>query len=328
MGRHHAALPFHVAGTERLGHRVMFEQDSQLREFAQILDRDRRDLEAALAFGDHKTLRGQAVEDLAQRADADAVILLHRVELEASRRRQHAENDVGANAVIAAVAGRHGWLGCSRIVNVSVPLSVRDGLGNSPAAITANVGLQQATGRHDEYRIIIYFEIISFDNGFRCMVCSEKTVLAQKIAATSRRVGARSYQGGIDEAVCSSVRGCVRRVAFGRRRIRARGPGADDPVGAPQQHRPSRQLRRAEIRGNPAGQERRQAEGSRVRLVPARQRVAAAVGAARRHAGDAVGFHHVARNRRSGIRPARFPVHRQHHRSGRCAGRRAHSARR
>ena len=32
----------------------MLEQDPQLREFAQVLDRDRGNLEAALAFGDDK----------------------------------------------------------------------------------------------------------------------------------------------------------------------------------------------------------------------------------------------------------------------------------
>ena len=64
----------------------------------------------ALTFGNDKPFRCQSVEDLAQRTDADAVVFLHRVELEASRRRQHAENDVGANALIAAVADRHRWL--------------------------------------------------------------------------------------------------------------------------------------------------------------------------------------------------------------------------
>src|ERR1700710_2294953 len=38
MRRNHAALPFHVAGTEGLRHRVMFEQDSELGKLAKILD--------------------------------------------------------------------------------------------------------------------------------------------------------------------------------------------------------------------------------------------------------------------------------------------------
>src|SRR5260221_8853015 len=89
----------------------MFEQDSELREFAKILDRHRGNLEAALTFGNDKPFRCQSVEDLAQRTDADAVVFLHRVELEASGGRQDAEDDVGPNASIPAVAGRHRWLG-------------------------------------------------------------------------------------------------------------------------------------------------------------------------------------------------------------------------
>ena len=47
---------------------------------------------------------------------------------------------------------------------------------------------------------------------------------------------------------------------------------------------------------SPRGQERRQAEDPRVRGLAARQRDAAAVGAARRHPGDVVGLDHVAAN--------------------------------
>src|SRR6478609_8188205 len=93
---------------------MMFEQDSQLRELAKILDRYRRDLEAALTLGNHKAFRCQPVQDLAQRTDADAVILLHRIELEASGRSKDAEDDVGANASVSAVAGRHRRLGMFR----------------------------------------------------------------------------------------------------------------------------------------------------------------------------------------------------------------------
>ena len=198
---------------------------------------------------------------------------------------------------------------------MSSPALGRDGSGNSPASITANGGFAANGRSYDEIEISyisLYYPLTMISlYGFH-----RKEGAETRIRGNKPRRGAGSFQGGIDEAVCSSVRGCVRRRAFGRRRIRARGPGADDPVGASQQHRPSCQPRREEIRGNPARQERRQAEGSRVRLIPARQRVAAAIGAARRHAGDAVGFHHLARNRHSRIRPARFPVHRQHHRSG------------
>src|SRR4051794_34414876 len=89
----------------------MFEQDSQLRQFPKVLDRYRSDLEAALAFGNDKAFRSQPVQDLAQRADADAIIFLHRLQLEASGGRQDAEDDVGPNALISAVAGGQGGMG-------------------------------------------------------------------------------------------------------------------------------------------------------------------------------------------------------------------------
>ena len=134
------------------------------------------------------------------------------------------------------------------------------------------------------------------------------------------RLGTGWVQGGSDEAVFSSV-GCrARQRAVRRSRFRPGSAGAHDPLGSPQQHRSSRQLRRAKVRGNPAGQERRQDEGARVCLVAARQRTATTIGAARWHPGDAVSLDHVARDGDSGIRPARFSVYRQHHRSGRRAG--------
>ena len=77
-------------------------------ELTQVLDGYRRHLEAALALGDHKTLGRQTIEDLAQRADAEAVIFLHGIELETSGWREHSENDVGPDALIAAVARRQG----------------------------------------------------------------------------------------------------------------------------------------------------------------------------------------------------------------------------
>jgi hypothetical protein len=122
MGRDHAAFPFHVAGAEGFGHRVMLEQDAQLREFAQVLDRDRGDLETALAFGDDKAFRGQPVQDLAQRRDADAVVFLHRLQFQPPGGRQHAEDDVGADALIAAVAGgQRVGLGMFKDVKVLIP---------------------------------------------------------------------------------------------------------------------------------------------------------------------------------------------------------------
>src|SRR5947207_4109538 len=121
----------------------MFEQDSQLRQLSEILDRYRGDLEAALAFGNDKPFRSQSVQDLAQRTDADAVIFLHRLELEAPGRRQDAEDDVGANALIPAVAGRQ-WLlgifddrqrlnlifgscGCAMLINITANAALTAG---------------------------------------------------------------------------------------------------------------------------------------------------------------------------------------------------------
>ncbi len=143
-----------------------------------------------------------------------AVIFLHRVELEASRRRQHAENDVGANAVIAAVAGRHRGCGCSRIVNVSIPLSARDGSADSPPSIAANDRCCRiATDRMMKSRYLIYF-----DNYPLTMVSlygfQRKEGAGTKIRGNKPRRGAGSFQGGIDEAVCSSVRGGDRRCRF------------------------------------------------------------------------------------------------------------------
>jgi hypothetical protein len=64
----------------------------------------RRHLEAASSLGQDQTLRGEAAQNLAQRADADAVALLEPVELELLSRPQPAKNDVGADTPIAIVA--------------------------------------------------------------------------------------------------------------------------------------------------------------------------------------------------------------------------------
>ena len=61
-----AAFPLHVGAGERGLHRVAFEQQPQLGQLLQIVDRNRRDLEAAPPFGEHEALRGEAAQDLAQ----------------------------------------------------------------------------------------------------------------------------------------------------------------------------------------------------------------------------------------------------------------------
>jgi hypothetical protein len=106
IGGDHPPLPVHVAGLERLGQRVRLEQQPQRRELAQIFRRDRRDLEAALAFGHHQPFGGQAAQQLAQRRDARPVVLAQPLELEFLGRRQFAEDDVKANPPVGLLADR------------------------------------------------------------------------------------------------------------------------------------------------------------------------------------------------------------------------------
>ena len=82
------------------------EQQPKLGELAQILRRNRRDLEAALAFGHHEPLGRQAVQQFAQRADARAIVLAQAVELELLAGRELAENDVGADAPVGLLSNR------------------------------------------------------------------------------------------------------------------------------------------------------------------------------------------------------------------------------
>ena len=84
---------------------MTFEQQPQLGQFLQILGRNRRHLEAASSLGEHQTLRGEAAQDLAQRADADAVAFLEPVELELLTRPQPAKDDVGADTPITNTSG-------------------------------------------------------------------------------------------------------------------------------------------------------------------------------------------------------------------------------
>src|SRR6476469_6536052 len=160
MRRNHAALPFHVAGPEGLGHRVVFEQDSELGKLSKILDRYRCNLEAALALGNDKSLRRQSVQNLAQRTDADAVVLFHRVELEAPGRRQDTENNVGADALIAAVAGRHGCLGMFQNrqgLDPALRFAMARRSRLAAASISANAGLMTSYKPSFISNYLIYF---------------------------------------------------------------------------------------------------------------------------------------------------------------------------
>ena len=62
----HAAFPFDIGVGKRHAHRMRFQQQAKLGELLQIVDRDRRDLETAAAFRQHKTFGGEAIEDFAQ----------------------------------------------------------------------------------------------------------------------------------------------------------------------------------------------------------------------------------------------------------------------
>src|SRR5438445_5008737 len=85
---------------------MLLQQQPKLRKLPQVPGRDRRYLEPPPALSQHKTLRGQPVEDFAQRRDADAVILLEAFQPELLPRAEPAEHDVGANAAIAVIADR------------------------------------------------------------------------------------------------------------------------------------------------------------------------------------------------------------------------------
>jgi hypothetical protein len=90
---------------------MALEQPAQLRQFLQIIDRDRRHLEAAPSLSEDKALRGKATQDLTQRADADAVGLLEAVELELLLRPQATEDDIRTDAPIAVVANGFAFIG-------------------------------------------------------------------------------------------------------------------------------------------------------------------------------------------------------------------------
>src|SRR5437899_3020794 len=85
---------------------MLLQQQPKLRKLPQVPGRDRRYLKPPPALSQHKTLRGQPIEDFAQRRDADAVVLLEAFQPELLPRPEPAEHDVGANAAIAVIADR------------------------------------------------------------------------------------------------------------------------------------------------------------------------------------------------------------------------------
>ena len=102
----HAPFPLDIGMGERHAHRMRFQEQPQLGELLQVLHRDRRDLEAAAAFRQHKAFRGEPIEDFAQCGDADAVVFLEAFKPELLPRAQPAEHDVGPDAAIAVIADR------------------------------------------------------------------------------------------------------------------------------------------------------------------------------------------------------------------------------
>ena len=105
MGGDDAPLPFHVAGGKGFPQRVLLEQQAKLGDFAQLRRSDRRHLETALAFREHEIFRRQPVQDLPQRADANAIDLAHRIEPQLLSGRKATEQDIGTQALVGTLAG-------------------------------------------------------------------------------------------------------------------------------------------------------------------------------------------------------------------------------
>ena len=103
-----AALPFEIARRERQRHGVALEQEPHRRDILEAGRGHRRHREPALPFGEDEAFRGQAAQDLAQRADAGAIALRQPIETEPQSRRQAAEDDVGPNLLVSPIGDRGG----------------------------------------------------------------------------------------------------------------------------------------------------------------------------------------------------------------------------
>jgi hypothetical protein len=104
VGRDHAALPVDVARGKRRLHRVALQQHAHGSQLLEIRGGYGRHLEATPTLGEDQPFRGQAVEDLAQRADARAVLLAQPLERQALPRLQTREHDVGPEPDVGLVA--------------------------------------------------------------------------------------------------------------------------------------------------------------------------------------------------------------------------------
>src|SRR4051794_17464590 len=85
---------------------MRLKQQTQRRDFAQILRGDRRDLEATLPLSDDQPFGDEPAQQFAQCPDARVIVLAQPVKLELLARIQLAENDVGADLAISLPADR------------------------------------------------------------------------------------------------------------------------------------------------------------------------------------------------------------------------------
>src|SRR4051812_41629304 len=85
---------------------MRLKQQTQRRDLAQILRRDRRDLKTALPLSDDQPFGDEPAQQFAQRPDARAIVLAQAVELELLARVQLAKNNVGADLAVGLLANR------------------------------------------------------------------------------------------------------------------------------------------------------------------------------------------------------------------------------
>jgi hypothetical protein len=90
---------------------VAFQQLPQRSNLSQVFDRHGRDLEAALAFRQHKPFGSQAVEDFTQGGNARTILVLQPFQPQSMARRQLAEDDVVAHLTVGLFTNGKGRVG-------------------------------------------------------------------------------------------------------------------------------------------------------------------------------------------------------------------------
>lgn len=93
-----------VAGRPRKLKGMMLEEQAHLCDLPQIRHRDRRNLEALLAFSQDQTFRGELVEDLPQGGDARPVFCRQALALQPLGGFEPRKQDIGANLAIGDLA--------------------------------------------------------------------------------------------------------------------------------------------------------------------------------------------------------------------------------